>query len=561
MSVPVGGVPLGVGGIGGQRPTQAPIEAFGGGAGAARVHEAAGQTARTSEQIVQDKLDRILQAQVDDSVADIDDAVAKETTAIKSLRGIDAYEASRSGLANLDKSYEGIRKRSTNPIVARAVEGRYKQRRDNFYLDTQKYGNDQALWSANQSTLARIEKTRNAAIANGSPQAIAAGIQETNDGLARYARDNGHPKEWLEVEQAKNTSGIHTNILERMLDGGNDLAAKAYYEANKDALFGDDAKRMAKMVQNESTLGESYRLADVVLSYEPETLQDALTHLDKIVEGDKLPPEIRAKASQIISQRQAIAQDAKEQRHRADLSEAKNIIDGGKSYDDIPATLRARMDATDERELRKYSAKEPVTDNAAWYSLNIMASSEETREQFKRLNLMKYVNQLSRSDFQEVAKLQAGLIKGDGKTTREANGFRTTAAIVTGAAKKSNLSKKDTEDFVRLMETWVRQYKIDKKTDFVPENEVVDEADRLLKREDEDAIFMKGDRIFRKILKDKAEYDKQAPDRQDVFSKMSEEDYQVVVSRMESRSIPFTDENMLQVYEALLKDKANRAGK
>ncbi len=352
------------------------------------------------------------------------------------------------------------------------------------------------------------------------------------------------------------SSKVYSSVIGSMLDAKNDRGAKEMFAKYRDRMTENDVKRLGPMIERESNLGEAFRLTDVVMSYEPGTLKAGLDHLDKIVEGDKLSPEVREKASQLISQKYAIQQDALEQAHKKNMGEAKNFIDGGKTFDDLPATLRSTFSASDEKDIRAYATKDTPTDDATWYTLMQMSYREP--DKFANLNILSYARKLSIPDLQEMAKLQAKVAGGD---TKETEGFRSIDSTITGTIKDVVKDEKDRERFMRLMNREVKAWKSNPKNkDADPIPFVEQMTDTMIKKviTDPGWLWDTRDPLY------KAETQAQADASEkmgDYLRKMPMEDRQRITNDLKARGIALTESNILRFHEAMVADRRKNAGK
>jgi hypothetical protein len=379
------------------------------------------------------------------------------------------------------------------------------------------------------------------------------------DGVRRvWASQNGIPDAAVGEMLQKEKSHVYASAIGMMLDNKNDRGAKEAFTAYKGKLSAKDLARLGPMVQKESVLGDAYRLADAVMAFEPDTLKTGMDHLDKIAQNHELSPEVREKASHLLSQKYAIKLDALEQAHKKNMGEAKNLIDGGKTFDDLPATLRSTLNATAEKELRKYGSKEPVTDDPTWYAL--MQMSTRDPERFKNENLLNHLTKLSRSDFQEVSKVQMELQKG--KRSKRADGFRSVEGIVSGTIKSSKLNADDHERFMRVVDSEIARWQEKHPDEDVDKKMVQDTTDLLLKEVVTDSfLFWK---LRDPLYKAESEADVKASEKRgDAISKMSIEDRTRITNDMKADGVPLTEVNILRYHKAMLADRtrSKNAGK
>lgn len=411
---------------------------------------------------------------------------------------------------------------------------------------------------------AAITSSKNRAAAD--PSVAPLEVQMVEDNVRKRAARQGWRPEQTEYEVAKEKSELHFGVLGMMLNSGNDITAKDYYTAHKDDLVGNDAQRAARMVKSQSTLGEATREVDkIYMNYVdwdtkeehavPTSEEAAVEEARKIKD-----PEVRQSAERMTRERWhglIRSQDAERKQFMVD---AANQIDGGTKFDDLPASLVDSLSPTDRKTLKNYAKGELVTDDPTWYALNLMASNESTRNQFKDLNLMKYVDKFTKADFREVVKLQTGLIKEDAKAKKEADGFMTTSGIVSSTI-QGRIPEAEHNRFMRVVNEKVREWKAEHKTDTIPDREVQDRTDTLLKEYIEPgALGWTWGPFGTKRLA----YQSYAENAEWMEANIPKVDRDYIIDRFKARGIVWNDLMITQAYAALIKQQAeakSNAGK
>ena len=318
-----------------------------------------------------------------------------------------------------------------------------------------------------------------AAGSSGNTAGLESAVREIDGARRVWGEQNGIPPVAIERMIREDSSRVYAGAITSMLDAKNDLAAKDAFVKYGDQLTAQDKARLERMVKQESTLGESQRWADVVLSYDPETLQDALKHLDKLAEQEKLTPEVRQGATSLTSQRFAVLKEARREAYLNDLQEAEAIIEQKADIRAIPAELREKLRRADISALERraqdiLTRNEPVTDWKRYTALRDLAANPDTRKDFLDTPPMAYRNHLSNAEFKEIVGLRAGLLKGDEKSKKQIEGYRTLSESIRSALDVAGFTKdadpRERDILEQIMDEEIRHFRaMNKGEDPAPE--------------------------------------------------------------------------------------------
>lgn len=138
-------------------------------------------------------------------------------------------------------------------------------------------------------------------------------------------------------------------------------------------------------------------------------------------------PERMDKAITIIRQRKALAEEALAAQLKVDAEKAWNIAitpdaSGMRptSQDAIPPALWTKLTPQTQEALTRQFAHnlkgtQQTTDQGVWYEIQRGLSSDDpkVRQEWAHKNLLEYRGKLSPADFQELAKMQGAISKGD----------------------------------------------------------------------------------------------------------------------------------------------------
>jgi hypothetical protein len=256
-----------------------------------------------------------------------------------------------------------------------------------------------------------MDTSRNAALANyQDSDRVAAEAERQRIAVAGYARRNGLPDTWVEDTAGKAQSATYAGAITRMLDTGDDLAAKAAYARWQGNLTGDDASRIDSALKESSTRGESRRQADSILVGATD-LQGALAELEK----RGLDTDVYDQTKRRLVDHFALAKAAEDQ-HQSDLfDQATLAIDQSATPGDpatVPASTWTTLNPKYKRELLAYQAARakgvPIATNwDTYYQLRSVASAEATRDQFLQTDLRAFRSQLADGEFKQLTDLQA----------------------------------------------------------------------------------------------------------------------------------------------------------
>jgi len=307
-----------------------------------------------------------------------------------------------------------------------------------------------------------VENETNAAIADPSPTRAEQAALAVSQAYQAYGQQYGQPKEIIDSAVAKAKSRIFAGKIDRYLDNNEDIKARVYYEEHQDDILGTDRGKIEAAIQRGSTLGQAQRIADTI---KPKYTEDmAQTDLEDEIPKLTQNPEVRQQAEQILGRwfqqkradtRFREGQASAEAKAKLDAMETdlKNTMDrAGRNLafeQVIPQSTRDLLSPQVEKGLREYwklitEQKEPKTDPGTFYRLYTKATTEATKDDFAKENLMKYVGSLSRGDFSELVKLQGSIRKGDDKEAdKQLDDFRTADQVINNTLATMGIDPKD----------------------------------------------------------------------------------------------------------------------
>jgi hypothetical protein len=245
-----------------------------------------------------------------------------------------------------------------------------------------------------------------AAIANyNDPERVAQAAARKRMAIEGHARRNGLPPEAVAAAVAESTSRTYAGAIGRMIDRGDDLAAKDALERWKGDLTGEDAARIDGALKVSSTKAESRGIADEV-SRAPD-LQSALAALDqrKIADTDVYDQT----RSRVVAHYQ-LERQADQEHQEGIVQDATDRIDADKTgaalEDLIPPQQWAQLRPSYRKQLQTYRRGNVQTDWGVYYDLRDAATDPAKREQFKDADLFKARGVLADPEWKELLNLR-----------------------------------------------------------------------------------------------------------------------------------------------------------
>lgn len=369
-------------------------------------------------------------------------------------RGKEAFATPEAALGAFDSKVAEISQGLTNRDQQMAFRRAAQVRRDNIDRTVQRHVAGERQAYDNEQTEGFLVNETNAAIAAaGDQQRVQMGLDRTTAALIDYGTRNGKSPEWVQQQVAERQGKIHTGVIDRFLAAQQDLTAKAYYDEHKDQIPGSERVRLERALEIGSVRGESQRQADAIVR-DNKDLKGALEAARQIKD-----PHVRDETTTRIKDYFATLKQADElRRDDAYRQAATSLEQNGGDLDRVsPGTLAliddpARRHALETRSRQIRQGVEPVTNYERYYDLMNLASSDGTRAQFTKTDLMQYRHELSDADFKHMVSVQSQLRQG--KQIDEAlEGYRTKKQIVDSALTAAGIDatpKQGTSDSQRV---------------------------------------------------------------------------------------------------------------
>jgi hypothetical protein len=226
------------------------------------------------------------------------------------------------------------------------------------------------------------------------------------DILARVqvlAKDNGWSPERTEAEEAKHLTNLHKQVLQRLADS-DPSTAREYYELNKQEINGGEYSGIEKVLKISETRGTAQAWVDKLA---PEQDEGLALQAARIEFADK--PELRDAVIAETKTRFHERRQLREAGQKDAADSAWKIYQQTGSMKAVPSSLIAEMDGKTVLAMQDYANNRAAgvgikTDPNTYYDLRRLAVDDPTT--FRSMDLKRYINVLSPSDFQEFVKLQ-----------------------------------------------------------------------------------------------------------------------------------------------------------
>lgn len=238
------------------------------------------------------------------------------------------------------------------------------------------------------------------AVIGGDPvPALKGDIIKRIDVLAQMG---GWSAEKREMEVNKYVTVMHRQVLGALVDTNPDLAQK-YYTDHKVEIDGTERAGIEKALKVGGLRQQAQNAVDDILS-KGLTEAESLAYARKEYKGeaeDEITQRVKARFSEVDQLREQGQRTAADSAWKA-YSQRQNI-------DDVPTSVIASMDGRDIETLRDHaktvaSGASVKTNPSTYYGLRVMATDEPAS--FAKVDLRRYIGQLSTEDFEEFVKMQ-----------------------------------------------------------------------------------------------------------------------------------------------------------
>lgn len=256
-----------------------------------------------------------------------------------------------------------------------------------------------------------------------------------------YAKRNGLGQDWVEAELSSSVSKTHDSVITRMLNGGADQQAKAYYEKYGQQITGDEKIKVEKMLKEGTLKGESQRTSDAIVN-QTDDLQVALSKARNIND-----PELRDETVRRVKQTFSDRETARTYNSNQAFEQAYIAVEKNRNYDAIPADILNRLDASDKEKLKKLATSTATeTDMKTYNDLMLMANNPKFKQEFLQTSILKYADKLAKPEMKELIKLQNDLRSGKKEAKETVNTYARQQDLITTTLNSIGLDKSSKSD-------------------------------------------------------------------------------------------------------------------
>jgi hypothetical protein len=414
-----------------------------------------------------------------------------------------------------------------------------------------------------EQTSALISNYRNDAILNYTdPNKVRAALLGQEREITNHAKRRGLPGEWVKQKLLDAESKTHSGVIQGYLRGDDDITAKKYFDANADGFSADDKLAISKDIEESSLRRESQRQSDRIFAQNMDSMPGAVSEAKKI-KDPKLRDEVLKRVQDNFAIKDKAEREDNERLHVAALNQIDQTK-GDIAFEKINGWQR--FSASDRASLERYARDkkvgvEPKTNWASYYDLMQLAQNPDVKEEFLQTNLMKYRADLADSEFKQLVGLQAGLRKGDSKSQKTLDGYRTDSAIVNDALAAAGFQtgrdagtsdKESVAKFRRMVDDQIilEQDRTGKKVNNQDVQRIVD------------ALMIKGKVKGSGWLWDdkKRAFELSAQEADKFLPEVPEEEKALIVDALKRNNKPVTDENIVKYFIKKM-SKGNTSGR
>ena len=359
-------------------------------------------------------------------------------------KGKDAFNLQNDLNESFAKANAEIAEGLSNPVQRAMFEKAAAGRRADMEAQTNKYMSSQIQQYDDETTEANILAERNnAANVYQDPDLLAKSIIRQQEAIVAYGNRHGLSNEVIKSKIDDTISKTHTSVISRMLTNGDDLAAEAYYNANKDGVLGLQKEAVEKELEVGSTRGKAFRFGD-------EVTAKGMTEAQAYAEADKEEnPKVREAKEQRVSKIFNMKNEAEQERQKSLVQSAADYFDKHGNLDDPRFTkIVSAMTPENRKALNSYIDSNPIRDDGVtYYKLRQLAEDPATRDQFAKHDLVKELPNLSKDNWNKLISLQDGLKKKDGKADKQLDGALSDSQVIQDSFVAAGFDLKNKQEY------------------------------------------------------------------------------------------------------------------
>lgn len=430
-----------------QLSPNAPAEAFNVGQSRQEVQRAQDRFANTLATVAMEekkKADQVRMLEFDSELSQFQTQLEYGENGIYTKKGKDAFSIGASIQDAWDKKTSQMIESLSDDDQKNLAKQRVLQRWGNVYEGMQKHAFvEQQKYDASM-TENFLRNSQNEAMESfANPKRIKQAIDDQKAEVEKFAKRNGLDEETKKLKLSETLNKTHALVISKLAESGNDIAAKHYFEANKDEITGEGEIQISKMLKEMSTRGESQRLSDSIVKG-AKSMTEAVEKT-RDIENPEIRDATLSRVKEYYSTKKIAERDRIEDLHKY---VGNVLIQNGGRIESIPPNIMSQFSISEKKSVEEYAkylsrGQEPTTKWDKYYSLKTMASNPATREKFADLNLMVEARpHLDDQRFVELTNLQTGLRSGNSKATATLDGYMTDKQIVDTTLKSIGITPK-----------------------------------------------------------------------------------------------------------------------
>ena len=261
---------------------------------------------------------------------------------------------------------QGLANDTQRQQFAAIKQNRYNQ----IITATKKYEMREFDSYSREQDQANLEISRNLAVDNYfDKERVNAEINKQATVLLDTARREGWSNEVYRNELARTVSGTHVAVLNRMAEES-PVTALAYYEENKDELWGDDEQTADDII---SVKAKSYQADDI--ASEITSTNEAKLSVWRQKAKEIEDPELRKMVVERVESNWRDVELQRSEMVRDTWQQVEQGVNPTKldNWGQIPSAVKSQMEAR-YRDLRR--GLEPTTDDRAWVQSQALSPTE-----------------------------------------------------------------------------------------------------------------------------------------------------------------------------------------
>lgn len=283
---------------------------------------------------------------------------------VMNLKGKNALSAPDRVKEEYEKAMDEIEAGLANDDQKKSFKKSRLMRRAEIDRQITRHVSSEMMQYDTQETEAYIASERDMALKNfHDTNRVDLAVQNQKTEFIKHAERNGLPEEYVKQKINSLQSSTYSSVISKIADGGDDMAAKRYFEKYKDMLSGEDQQKVAKLLDESTLRGESQRQSDKIWNGSGFDYSTAVAKAEKISD-----PKLRDETVRRIRQKQDDYMSGIKAREENNFMAASEYIKGAPGVDPkdaMPVSQWESLTLQQQAALRKYS-NNPTNNDKVW---------------------------------------------------------------------------------------------------------------------------------------------------------------------------------------------------